>query len=75
MNEAIMTDTVLSQSAVKYLVDKFGIVDTERFLSLINKERFDYTEWQRDLFDGMTAKEILRAASEWKKNRDNNENE
>ena len=75
MSGAIMTDTVLSQSAVKCLVDKFGIVDTERFISLINKERFDYTEWQRDLFDGMTAKEILRAASEWKKNRDNNENE
>ena len=75
MSGATMTDTVLSQSAVKYLVDKFGIVDTERFISLINKERFDYTEWQRDLFDGMTAKEILRAASEWKKNRDNNENE
>ena len=73
MNGAIMTDTVLSQSAVKCLVDKFGIVDTERFISLINKERFDYTEWQRDLFEGMTAKEILRAASEWKKNRDNNE--
>jgi len=71
MNGAVMTDTVLSQSAVKHLVDKFGIVDTERFISLINKERFDYTEWQRGLFDGMSGKEILRAASEWKKNKDN----
>ena len=73
MNETIMPDTVLSQSAVKHLVDRFGIVDTERFISLINKERFNYTEWQRDLFDGMTAKDILRAASEWKKNATANE--
>ena len=72
MNGAVMTDTVLSRNAVQCLVDKFGIVDAERFISLINKERFDYTEWQRDLFDGMTAKEILKAASDWKKNKDNN---
>jgi hypothetical protein len=73
MSGAVMTDTVLSQSAVKCLVDKFGIVDTERFISLINKERFNYTEWQKDLFDGMTAKEILRTASDWKKSTVNQE--
>ena len=67
MNGAVMTDTVLSQSAVKCLVDRFGIVDTERFISLINKERFDYTEWQRDLFNDMTVEELFDAATEWKK--------
>jgi hypothetical protein len=67
MSGAIMTDTVLSQNAVKCLVDKFGIVDTQRFISLINKERFDYTEWQRDLYNDMTAEELFTAASEWHK--------
>ena len=70
MNGVVMNDTVLSHSAVKCLIDKFGIVDTERFISLIIKEPFDYTEWQRDLYDGMTGKEILRAASEWAKKED-----
>ena len=65
-----MTDTVLTQSAVKHLIDKFGIVDTERFISIINKERFDYTEWQRDLYADMTTDEIFTAASEWAKKED-----
>jgi len=62
----MMTDTVLSQSAMKCLIDNFGIVQAERFISLVNKERFDYTEWQRDLFNDMTVEELFNAASEWK---------
>jgi hypothetical protein len=70
MNEAIMNDTVLSDSAVKCLIKNFGIVDTERFISIIIKERFDYTEWQRGLYDGMTTDDIFTAASEWAKKED-----
>jgi hypothetical protein len=65
MSGATMNDAVLSQNVLNCLVENFGIVDTERFISIINKERFDYTAWQRDLFVDMTAKDILRAASEW----------
>jgi hypothetical protein len=61
-----MNDTVLSKSAVKCLVDNFGIVQTERFISLIIKEPFDYTIWQKDLFNDMTTDELFTAASDWK---------
>ena len=61
-----MNDTVLKQSAVKCLIENFGIVQTERFISLIIKEPFDYTLWQRDLYKDMTVDEIFTAATKWK---------
>ena len=63
-----MNDTVLSQNAVKCLIENFGIVQTERFISFIIKEQFDYTKWQRDLYSDMTVDELFDAASNWKKN-------
>jgi hypothetical protein len=61
-----MNDTVLRQSAIKCLIANFGVVQTERFISLIIKEPFDYTEWQRGMYDDMTVDELFNAASEWK---------
>ena len=62
-----MNDTVLSQNVVKCLIKNFGIVQTERFISIIIKEPFDYTKWQRDLYSDMTVDELFDAASNWKK--------
>ena len=39
-----------------------GQVEAERFISLIIRDPFDYTEWQRDLFSNMTVKELSNAA-------------
>jgi len=61
-----MNDTVLSQSAIKCLIANFGIVKTERFISLIIKEPFDYTKWQSDLYEDMTVDELFEAAAKWK---------
>ena len=35
-----------------------GDIEAEQFVATINHEKFDYTEWQRDFFDGMTAEEF-----------------
>jgi len=61
-----MNDTLLQQNAVKCLVENFGVVDTERFVSLMIKEPFDYTKWQRDLYNDMSTDELFNAASDWK---------
>ena len=61
-----MNDTVLKQSAVKCLIENFGTVQTERFISLIIKEPFDYTKWQKDLYNDMTIDELFSAAANWK---------
>jgi hypothetical protein len=57
-----MTDTILKQSVVKHLIDNFGHVQTERFISLIIREPFDYTEWQKDLYEDMTVEELAEKA-------------
>ena len=50
---------------MKCLTDQMGIVEAEQFISLIIREKFDYTKWQRGYFDGKTPEEISREASEF----------
>lgn len=49
------------------LTDNMGIVEAERFISLVIREKFDYTKWQRDFFDKKTAAEISQEAAEFEK--------
>jgi len=41
-------DTVLRQEGMRVLSENLGLVETERFISLMIHEPFDYTEWQSD---------------------------
>lgn len=44
-----------------------GIVDAEHFISVIIREKFDYTKWQREYFDAKTAEEISAEAFNFEK--------
>ena len=57
-----MNDTILKQSVVKHLIVTFGHVQTERFISLMSKEPFDYTKWQEDLYENVTVEELSKKA-------------
>ena len=35
------------------LTESLGVIDAEQFISIIIRERFDYTKWQRMFFDKM----------------------
>jgi hypothetical protein len=58
----MMNEAVLKQSAMRHLIDKFGVVETERFISLVIKEPMDYTEWRKDMYDNMSARELSAKA-------------
>jgi len=45
----MITDTEIKQRGIKALIADLGNVQAERFISLIIREPFDYTKWQRDL--------------------------
>ena len=62
-----MNDTLLRQNAIKCLIKNLGVVQTERFISLIIKDPFDYTKWQQDLYSDLSVDELFEAASAWKK--------
>ena len=58
------TDAVVRQEGFRALIDRLGHVDAERFIVLVNREPFDYTEWRRDHLDdqGMSIRELSAAA-------------
>ena len=47
---------------IEALIAKLGEVQAERFISLIMREPFDYTKWQRDLWPDKSIEEISKAA-------------
>jgi hypothetical protein len=56
------TEMVLRNEGMKVLIKNLGKVEAERFISLIIREPFDYTEWQRNLFNDMSVKELSNLA-------------
>jgi len=66
--EKTIPDTVLRKEGMRKLNEWFGLVNAERFITLIVREPFDYTEWQRDLYADLTADELFeKADATWKK--------
>jgi len=59
------SDAVVMERGMRSLVDSLGEVDAERFITRLIREPFDYTKWQRDLFEGMTSTEISDKAVEY----------
>jgi hypothetical protein len=57
-------EMALRSEGMKALINSLGQVEAERFISLIIREPFDYTEWQRDLFNEMSVKELSGLAME-----------
>lgn len=61
-----MTDTLLKSEAMDILVRNLGVVQTEKFITLILREPFDYTKWRRDnLCDEITIEELNSQATEY----------
>ena len=58
----IRNDTLVRTEGMRILLEGLGKVDAERFISLIIKEPFDYTEWQKDLFSDMSVRELSNIA-------------
>ena len=58
------TDTVIRNEGTQVLMEYLGLVEAERFIMLIQKEPFDYTQWQENLFENMSIDEISKKATE-----------
>lgn len=56
------TDTIIRCEGMKALREKLGLVEAERFIVLIRRENFDYTEWQRDLWKDESIDDIFNTA-------------
>lgn len=58
-------DTEIKTLGFEVLTQRLGLVDAERFVTLIQREKFDYTTWRQSLFSGMSGEEISRRAMEF----------
>ena len=59
--------TEIMNRGMKCLTEQMGIIEAEQFISLIIREKFDYTKWQRDYFDAKTPEAISEEASLFEK--------
>jgi hypothetical protein len=60
----MITDTEIKQRGIKALIADLGNVQAERFISLIIREPFDYTKWQRDLWSDESVEVLSKKAME-----------
>jgi len=61
------TDTVLRSEGMRILAQNLGIVDCERFITIILQEPFNYTDWRQDLFVGEPLDGFLDSAMKYRK--------
>ncbi|WP_246539880.1 hypothetical protein [sulfur-oxidizing endosymbiont of Gigantopelta aegis] len=58
---------MLQSKKVSRLKENLGIVEMERFIMLINREKFDCTKWRKDLFEDMDIADLSDKANEFSK--------
>jgi len=58
----MLSDTEIRVAGLRALIAALGDVQAEKFIALIQREPFDYTEWQRALWPDKSIEEISQAA-------------
>ena len=61
------TGTEVRVRGLHALVEALGTVEAERFITLMLREPFDYTSWQRHLWADKSVDEISKAAMEFRR--------
>ena len=56
------TDTEIRHDGLQALSHALGPVEAERFIALINRERFDYTEWRKTQWADETVATLAERA-------------
>lgn len=46
------------------MFDKLGVVEMERFIALLKRDNFDYTEWRKGLWEDLSVEELSGKAME-----------
>jgi hypothetical protein len=61
----MISDTEIKINGMNALVNGIGLVEAERFVSLIQREKFDYTKWRQKLFEGLSGEELSKKAMDY----------
>jgi len=63
-----MSNAEILDRGMTCLLQGLGALETERFISALNQEQFDYTKWQRERFDNVSSDDFYNAAVEYERN-------
>ena len=63
--KAMRDISVIRKEGMEHLVKKLGVLETEVFVSSLLRDRFDYTELQREYFSDWTLDDFIDQAKEY----------
>lgn len=58
------TDMEVRVEGMNVLMKHMDILDAERFISIIQTDKFDYTKWRQNLWADISVREISKLAME-----------
>ena len=62
-----ITETEIKIKGMEALINALGEVQAEKFVTLMMREPFDYTVWQRKLWEDKSVEEISQMAMKRRK--------
>lgn len=57
------TEAEIRMKGMQALISALGLVEAERFLAAVSREKFDYTQWRKVNLPEMSIDEIAVAAN------------
>ena len=57
------TEAEIRMKGMQALIGALGLVDAERFMAAVSRDRFNYTEWRRQGLPAMTLQDAANAAN------------
>lgn len=58
------TETEIRVAGMHALIGALGLVEAERFLMSVSRDRFDYTEWRRQGLPDYSLEELAKLANQ-----------
>lgn len=58
------TDAEIRQEGMRALIRAMGVVEAERFVASLSRDRFDYTEWRKTGLPPMDIETLSRRAAQ-----------
>jgi hypothetical protein len=58
------TDTEIRREGMQALIGSLGLVEAERFVTALSRDRFDYTEWRQHGLPRMQLLELVNEANQ-----------
>jgi hypothetical protein len=67
----MIADAEIKREGFEILSNHLGMIEAERFIALIQREKFDYTTWRKNIFSGLSGEEISKKAMSLQKKDEN----